>query len=100
MVNKGKELRFRKLREIFKKCHKTRKIFKKILPYRIRVFWGQKIVDAITLQDANRNKITLNRRKQLKRNFKDEVEKINKLLNEEGFIDKDLVKYWGYKGIK
>ena len=26
-----------------------------------------------------------------------EVEKINKLLNEEGFIDKDLVKYWGYE---
>lgn len=66
---------------------------REITPLFLRKSFG-KLIDLVTLKRASQ-KIKPNNR-DLKLQFKDEVEKINDLLNQHEFIDTDLVSLWGY----
>ena len=96
-VNVRKDVRSPKLARFFHHSMRLRKLGQKILPLSVRRKWGE-LVHKITLKEAKKKSIGPKLKKELMKKYKPEVVKLNKLLHEQGLVEKnkDLVEYWGY----
>ncbi len=93
IVNPNKRVRFEFIRESAKFL--VDRGFGFVLPKKIRNNL-ENLINKITTKYQKRKKLDANLIKQLKKRYKPEVVKFNKLLKKHMLIKRDLVKLWGY----